>query len=285
MRAFKYFIPFIVLIAICSNANSQQTDSLRYLKFAQEVVERYDLDKDGSLNADEFSRFRRPPANADADRDGFVTAEELAKAYEVAATGRSIRSESLGGVLTNIPAGDLATLLGNRAALPGVPLELQVLVVRIEDEVPSAETLESLTFESAGKLAATSPGTSIDRFKLTIPSGTQSELRSHRTVGIPTAVTVRNEKATSYRNSQAGVEIQLKPVWKEGTIEVVLEVGKTELMQPLSEVLDSKPDFFGLGDTVSVSLSTTVTFSNGKAATIVMENDEKWLIVVSGRKK
>ncbi|MEZ6095364.1 MAG: hypothetical protein R3C03_14230 [Pirellulaceae bacterium] len=67
----------------------------RYAKFADGLVEKYDKDGDGKLDKKEFQEIRRPPANADRDNDGFVTAGELADAYESGA-GESDSSKSSG---------------------------------------------------------------------------------------------------------------------------------------------------------------------------------------------
>ena len=50
----------------------------RYLAYFTKMLQKYDLDKDGKLNAEEWGRMSKDPSKADTNKDGFVTAEELA---------------------------------------------------------------------------------------------------------------------------------------------------------------------------------------------------------------
>jgi len=48
-----------------------------YLRYAEGLMKSYDKDKDGRLSKTELEEMRRPPKNADADRDGFVDKLEM----------------------------------------------------------------------------------------------------------------------------------------------------------------------------------------------------------------
>lgn len=52
-----------------------------YRTYATEIFQKYDENKDGVLDKDEFAKLRRKPPNADADKDGLVTLQELIDAY------------------------------------------------------------------------------------------------------------------------------------------------------------------------------------------------------------
>ena len=49
----------------------------RYQSYADILMKNYDRNQDGSLDKDECSEMRRPPANADANQDGLISLSEL----------------------------------------------------------------------------------------------------------------------------------------------------------------------------------------------------------------
>ena len=49
----------------------------RYLAYYTKVVAKYDVDRDGKLNADEWGKMSKDPSAADADKDGLITPQEL----------------------------------------------------------------------------------------------------------------------------------------------------------------------------------------------------------------
>lgn len=60
------------------SSSSKSSDSAeKYEKYADSLVSQYDEDKDGKLSKTEIKKMRRPPAGADADKDGFITKSEL----------------------------------------------------------------------------------------------------------------------------------------------------------------------------------------------------------------
>lgn len=60
--------------------SSSSTVDARYLGFAQRMIERYDTDKNGSLSAEEAKQVSVVKPDTDADGDGQITVEELARA-------------------------------------------------------------------------------------------------------------------------------------------------------------------------------------------------------------
>ena len=63
-------------------------DSAAYDKYAKSLIKRYDKDNDNRLSKEEWKKVRRPPENADQNRDGFVTQQEYAKALKAVADKR-----------------------------------------------------------------------------------------------------------------------------------------------------------------------------------------------------
>ncbi len=55
------------------SANSQE----KYKSFAESMVSKYDLDKDGKLSGDEVKKLPLPFVGADVNNDGFITVNEL----------------------------------------------------------------------------------------------------------------------------------------------------------------------------------------------------------------
>ena len=62
-------------------SKASAADSDKYLKFAEGYIKRYDTNKNGSLTKDEWSKMRRDYGHADENKDGKLTAAELAKAF------------------------------------------------------------------------------------------------------------------------------------------------------------------------------------------------------------
>ena len=59
------------------NASTSSDDQSKYQKYAESLFSNYDKDKDGKLSQDELKAMRRPPANADQNKDGIVEFQEL----------------------------------------------------------------------------------------------------------------------------------------------------------------------------------------------------------------
>ena len=53
----------------------------KYMKYARDQIAKYDTNKDRALTAEEWKNMSRSPEGADADADGVVTAEELARSF------------------------------------------------------------------------------------------------------------------------------------------------------------------------------------------------------------
>lgn len=60
-------------------------------RYARRVIERYDLNGDGQLQAAEWRKMRGQPALADANRDGVITVDELAQWVAAYGAQRKIR--------------------------------------------------------------------------------------------------------------------------------------------------------------------------------------------------
>jgi Ca2+-binding EF-hand superfamily protein len=80
-----------------SSSSSASTKSRRatdsYKKYVDGLFQTYDKDGDGKLSTEEIDKMRRKPANADADKDGFTTKDELIDFYTKRTEKRSGTSE------------------------------------------------------------------------------------------------------------------------------------------------------------------------------------------------
>ncbi|MDA8563489.1 hypothetical protein N9L06_03450 [Mariniblastus sp.] len=72
-----------------SSSSTSKRDSSAYEKYAKSLIKRYDKDSDNRLNEIEWKAVKRPPADADQNRDGFITQSEYANALQAAADKRS----------------------------------------------------------------------------------------------------------------------------------------------------------------------------------------------------
>jgi len=77
-----------------SSSSSSSDAQAKYERYAASLVDQYDVDKDGKLSADETKKMRRPPAGADANKDGFITKSELVGS--LSGTNKSSTSEPAG---------------------------------------------------------------------------------------------------------------------------------------------------------------------------------------------
>lgn len=66
-------------------SRSSSANATNYENYSKSLIKRYDKDKDNRLSKKEWGEIRRPPANADTNKDGFVTQKEYAKALQAAA--------------------------------------------------------------------------------------------------------------------------------------------------------------------------------------------------------
>ena len=64
-----------------STESSGDSSGDKYLDYARSQIAKYDTNKDRSLTPEEWKNMSRSPEAADADKDGIVTAEELAVFY------------------------------------------------------------------------------------------------------------------------------------------------------------------------------------------------------------
>jgi hypothetical protein len=62
-----------------ASTGSQKAIPDKFMNWAASTIKRYDENKDGYLSTTEMKKMRRPPKNADANRDGRVSAAEYAR--------------------------------------------------------------------------------------------------------------------------------------------------------------------------------------------------------------
>jgi hypothetical protein len=92
--------------------------SSKLLRFSQRLVERHDRNRDGLLDATEWSAMQGQPAQADLNRDGQLTADELARYAAGYGVGRRIRLSTRGNAGPADPtiAADGTTTVGTPAS-------------------------------------------------------------------------------------------------------------------------------------------------------------------------
>ncbi len=107
-RTLSVICAAIVLCFTAADRSEQTTASIpgKVSRYAQRLMQKYDADRDGQLQAEEWSRMRGNPARIDADRNGAISQDELAG--HVAAFGRAHRIRPK---RRPPPAVDLALLL------------------------------------------------------------------------------------------------------------------------------------------------------------------------------
>ena len=72
---------FINIHARYSDRRTPELDP-RFLNYAQTIIQRYDTNGDGRLEAAEWESMLMDPSDADVNRDGFITVEEYARCLE-----------------------------------------------------------------------------------------------------------------------------------------------------------------------------------------------------------
>jgi len=80
-----------------SSSSSSSGGERDYSSYVQGVMERYDKDKDGKLNKSEQAKMSRVPKNADADKDGNLSFDELVDHYSGANSGSKDSTSSKSG--------------------------------------------------------------------------------------------------------------------------------------------------------------------------------------------
>lgn len=96
--------------------------SAKLLRYSQRLIERHDANRDGHLDASEWSAMQGQPALSDLNRDGQVTADEFARYAAGYGAGRRIRLSTRGDVAPGDPmtpdAGSTATTTPGNPADP-----------------------------------------------------------------------------------------------------------------------------------------------------------------------
>jgi hypothetical protein len=97
--------------------------SAKLLRYSQRLIDRHDTNRDGHLDATEWSALQGQPAQADLNRDGQVTADEFARYAAGYGAGRRIRLSTRGDVIPGEPAQpDGGATATNPQANPADPL-------------------------------------------------------------------------------------------------------------------------------------------------------------------
>jgi len=116
-------------------AHDAARPSGKILRYAAKLIEQYDKDRDGQLNAEEWALMRGTPRLNDLDQDGVVTERELAERIAVYSQRRAVRLMPLSRELAGIGNGAGRFAGVTTAAEPANPL-----VPRPEEPVVSDAT-------------------------------------------------------------------------------------------------------------------------------------------------
>jgi hypothetical protein len=114
-------------------AHDAARPSGKILRYAAKLMQQYDRDGDGQLNADEWAQMRGTPRLNDLDQDGMVSERELAERVAVYSQRRAVRLMPLSRELAGSGA-------GGRTATASVPEPPNPFVPRPETPVVSDAT-------------------------------------------------------------------------------------------------------------------------------------------------
>jgi len=97
--------------------------STKLLRYAERIIQHYDKNGDGKLEAIEWQAMHGQPELADADHDGRITAREFAQYAANYGAGRAIRLSSSGGTLADTSGQTPGELGADGTPMPrgGVP--------------------------------------------------------------------------------------------------------------------------------------------------------------------
>lgn len=106
-----------------SSSSSSSGSQEKYEKYAESLISQYDQDKDGKLSQDETKKMRRPPAGADADKDGFITKSEmvgsLSGTNKATASAKSEQSSDKNGKSSSRSSRDRSSYTRSSSSRPG----------------------------------------------------------------------------------------------------------------------------------------------------------------------
>lgn len=77
----------------------------KLLRYARWVIDRYDSNRDGLLQSDEWRAMRGTPTAIDANRDGLITIDEYAQFVADYGAGRAFRLSTIGTDVASAPGG------------------------------------------------------------------------------------------------------------------------------------------------------------------------------------
>jgi len=190
---------FLSSIAVCQQQNDGH---VRYRTYAKGLIGHYDLDKDGMLSTEEVNKMRRPPTNADANKDGFLTEDELVGAIAGRSTTKNQDPD---------PSDDPSSSSSNQASLI---VQLTEYRLKLPHD-PSRSVSEILAI--LAKPGDNEEYQPIETIRMSALSGTESTVQFGRRVNV-TVGTVTNRGGTA-RNVQAvdiGTLVKVTPALQSG---------------------------------------------------------------------
>lgn len=234
---------FLSSIAVCQQQNDGH---VRYRTYAKGLIGQYDLDKDGMLSTEEVNNMRRPPTNADANEDGFVTEDELVGAI----AGRSTTLPN------QDPSDDPNSSSSNQASLI---VQLTEYRLKLPHD-PSRSVSEILAI--LAKPGDNEEYQPIETIRMSALSGTESTVQFGRRVNV-TVGTVTNRGGTT-RNVQTvdiGTLVKVTPALQSGgRVALKLKFESSRIEGDASA--DSSPDIS------TTQINTTQVLEFGKPSLV-----------------
>jgi Ca2+-binding EF-hand superfamily protein len=126
-----------------SSSSSSSGSQEKYEKYAESLISQYDQDKDGKLSKDETKKMRRPPAGADADKDGFITKSEmvgsLSGTNKATVSAKSEKSNDKDGKSSTRSSRDRGSYTRSSSSRPGSSTSFEKLDVDADRHVQMHE--------------------------------------------------------------------------------------------------------------------------------------------------
>ena len=215
---------FLSSIAVCQQQNEGPSKEREY---AQRLIRKYDSDKDEMLSAEEVSKMRRPFRGVDANKDGFVSEDEIVDSI----AGRPT-------TLQNQNAGPTDDTNSSSSMQTSFTVKLTEYRMKLPQD-PSRSASEILAI-------LTKPGDNdsyqpIETIRLSALSGTTSTAQFGRTANVTAGTTTnRGGKVKNMQSVDVGTAVSVTPVLQSGKVALQLEFDSSRIEGDASG--DSPPD-------------------------------------------
>ena len=284
------FVGFSCLSASVCQAQRSDTGSNKktFRKYAEELIKKFDTNKDGELQEDELAKMRRKPEGADTDNDGGVTSDELIEYYMKRVRRSGLASTSGESAATANGQKDDSKKLDSD---PAETLTVDVVVLRASDDSP----LE--------KLATNIRGKSIDDVEQMLNAVRADEefVCDHDTMQFSTnwyqefrlrvgaqkpiidGMSSRNGNlSTSFSTVSVGTRLIMTATNRNNSQVLNIDFDKSSVFDSDKVIAESKSGEKTYGKTIgNVEFKSEFTFERNKANVVSMsESGSTWVLIV-----